>query len=183
MALIASLEPTVNITQLKRINIVKNKFVFGRLPTSDHVFTNLRASGTHAIIQYNPSNKAFILLDKSSNGTHLNAKLIGKGNKVKLNHNDTISFVPTHVEYKFMIPSKTKPKPKPIPVTNLTMMSLDPFAENNDDSLPKPTRKRKQKWIDEDDGNHNQTKNNSRANIMVKAEHNSPVHTPAKKKR
>ena len=201
MTTIAKLVPLVKVDTLKPIEIHKNQsqFVLGRLPSCNHVFADLRSSSKHAIIHYNRNNNSFILEDNATNGTYLNNQKVGKRNKASLKNNDTIAFVRSRLEYKFIIvvntPSPKRQSPKrqspnktqndtfsldPLADTqingnnSLSNLTLDPFNDVPVNSPPKPSRKRKQEWKDNED--------NSNSNNIIKSE---PIDSngPPKKKR
>ncbi|CAD8213771.1 unnamed protein product [Paramecium octaurelia] len=83
---------TLNNLTSESLNISKSLFKLGRDPTNDKQLTNNKISSFHLQIEFEESQ--FTILDNSSNGTFLNGKRIGKGNKVIIQNGDTLHILP-----------------------------------------------------------------------------------------
>ncbi|CAD8126065.1 unnamed protein product [Paramecium sonneborni] len=83
---------TLNPNSSSSIDISKSRFTIGRDLKNDKVFSNIKVSSNHLVIEYKDSQ--FTLTDNSSNGTYINEKKIGRGNTVQLMNGDKIHLLP-----------------------------------------------------------------------------------------
>ncbi|CAD8127584.1 unnamed protein product [Paramecium sonneborni] len=83
---------TLNNQSSESLNINKAIFKIGRDPTNDKQLLDNKVSSFHLSIELDEMQ--FTLIDNSSNGTFLNGKRIGKGNKVIIRNGDIIHILP-----------------------------------------------------------------------------------------
>jgi len=79
-------------------SLVGGTVTFGRRQNCTICIPHIVVSGLHCVLSYNKDNVVF-LQDSSTNGTWVNGKLVGKGNKVYVNHGDVINLArPTTID-------------------------------------------------------------------------------------
>ncbi|KAF2897034.1 hypothetical protein ILUMI_09150 [Ignelater luminosus] len=92
----------VNDKSAKEIPINSNKFLIGRSLQNELVIENVNISRIHCVIEN--INNQWNILDKSSNGTRINGKLLDKTNAHKLTPGDIIS-LSDNAKYVFKMTS------------------------------------------------------------------------------
>lgn len=108
----------------------QHSFVIGRIETSDYHIDDDRISKIHCVMVRKPGNDGIWLLDMSTNLCSVNAHTLGKGNKIKLCHDDTVclfldELLHQQIAYRLIITSDQEPDP---PGMN------EPEPQNEDDS-------------------------------------------------
>eukprot|EP00026_Physarum_polycephalum_P002654 Phypoly_transcript_02662.p1 GENE.Phypoly_transcript_02662~~Phypoly_transcript_02662.p1 ORF type:complete len:822 (-),score=149.61 Phypoly_transcript_02662:108-2573(-) len=86
LAQLIPLHPTADY-----VDVMTVPFSFGRLKTSNFVINDKRISATHCILTKKQAQ--IYIEDKSTNGTYINQRVLGKGKSMKLNTGDIVAFV------------------------------------------------------------------------------------------
>lgn len=123
--------------QLPDSTSAQDEFTIGRSDACKLKLTDIRVSNVHCLIKLHAG--TYVLLDNSSNGTFLNGKEVGKGNKTELKDGDRVHILIVHPDtdiqpqeqigfiFQQILPQK---KPMiPVPVAKQTAPQITSLIE------------------------------------------------------